>query len=324
MSLKELNFEIMGINELTENILYNQKEVNRMRREIEKLEKLEITEIAKEISDNKSIETNSIKTTEKSKIEDEELEYYYEDLKGIKNSDTLYEDIKEILPSKKNLRYNDLIMKLKLIILKEIKEIERFIREEKITDIELLKEFSDEVKLSRSKINIISAISKEKEDEKDSTSNIENNLIFTTTSLGNVRALDEIKSIDESYYERFYGLFESIKDGTFKNVKRLRGNAKLSKYREVKDDQVRIVFDRLAPHEYAIIAVFTKKHNNDRGYQISLANKVANYKNQKDQMISNLNTKEYRELNKQYEEELFTKLGREKSKQKIKGADNNG
>ena len=325
MSLKELNFEIMDINELTENLLFNQKEITRMRKEIDKLEKLEFNELVKEVKGDSNITITSNEKTEKEKIEDDELDYYYEDLKGIKKSDTLHEDIKDVLPSKKHIRYNDLLTKLKLTLLKEIKEIERFIGEENIEELDLLKEFSNEIKLNREKIKLINKISKEKENEQDVSNEVENNLIFTTTSSGNVRALDEIKNIDESFYERFNGLFESIKDGTFKNVKRLTGNSKLTKYREVKDDQVRVVFDRLAPHDYAIIAVFTKKNDNDRGYQISLINKVSKYKVQKDSMIKNLGNEEYKKLNKQYEQELFNKLGRNniKSKQKVKGVENN-
>ena len=47
--------------------------------------------------------------------------------------------------------------------------------------------------------------------------------------------IEEIKSIDPSFYERIKVLLDSIKNGTFKNVKRFVSNSKLKGFAEVKE-----------------------------------------------------------------------------------------
>ncbi|MBE6157278.1 MAG: hypothetical protein E7160_00570 [Firmicutes bacterium] len=315
MLLRELDFDNMSVKELEDAIIFNQREKNRMLLEIKKLE---INEIVSEITHNKITTVPKKEQTKEEKMEDDELNYYYEDLKNIKYSDNLYNDIKDILPAKKNYRYKELLRKLKLNILKDKKEIERFITEENITDPELLEEFNNEINLNKRKIDIISIISKEQEKEGSNIEEIENNLIFTTTPTGNIRVLEEIKSIDQSFYEKINTLFESIKDGTFKNVKRFTGNNKFSKYREVREDLIRVVFDRISAHDYVIVTVFTKKTTNDRGYQLSLENKISKYKDQKDSILKNIDNDEYRKLHKEYEIELFNRLKPQEAKKQKK------
>ena len=124
--------------------------------------------------------------------------------------------------------------------------------------------------------------------------------------------------MDVDYLESFKGLFESITDGTFKNVKRFNSNNKISGISEVKDFKTRVVFDRIGKYDYAIITAFTKKSNNDKGYLISLELKIKNYLNQKEKMISLLNNDDFRKENHLLEQELYNKLSISNKEKKLR------
>ena len=47
-----------------------------------------------------------------------------------------------------------------------------------------------------------------------------NNIIFSKTTGGNVRVIEELESIPSEYYPAFQELFDSIEDGTLKGIKR--------------------------------------------------------------------------------------------------------
>ena len=107
--------------------------------------------------------------------------------------------------------------------------------------------------------------------------------------------------------EGFRGLINSIRDGSFKNVKRFHSsNNKTAYASEVKDYKIRVVFDRIGPHEYALITAFIKKSDNDIGYQRTLISKIRNYMNIKNSLIENLSNPSFLALQKQYEKELDT------------------
>ena len=296
--------------ELSDAIEQNRKTAKLMRQEINKLKQA-----------NKSYELNKkeekeeailLIEEEKNKMDSDndffnEVDYYFNFLDIINLSDNIKEEIRSILPSDKKTNYDNIIMCLKMGLLKNIKDIKDLLEEEKeALSKEDLEEFKAEINLNQKKIDIITEI--EKDNTTTSEKSLKNNFFFVTTAGGNARVIDEINDMDVDYLESFKGLFESITDGTFKNVKRFNSNNKISGISEVKDFKTRVVFDRIGKYDYAIITAFTKKSNNDKGYLISLELKIKNYLNQKEKMISLLNNDDFRKENHLLEQELYNKL----------------
>lgn len=138
----------------------------------------------------------------------------------------------------------------------------------------------------------------------------ENTLIFVPTSGGNIRILDDIDSIDPIQYRRFEQLIRSIKDGTFKNVKKFNDNNNITGLTEVRDlsNGGRVTFMRIDNNTYAVISAFIKKTTNSNGYQRMIANQCQSYRAVEDQIKANLTNPEFLELQSSYEQELFRKL----------------
>lgn len=247
---------------------------------------------------------------------EDEIDYYLNLVNSIGNAKNFAEELYTILPSKDNCNYENIILRINAELLKSIKEIEELIEEEKdnLTQDDLLEFRNEIVELS----NKMDAISKHNTD-KESSITVENNLIFVPTYAGNIRVLDELSHIDSQYYDGFIGLFDSIKDGSFKNVKRFSTtNNKTSGVAEVKDFKIRVVFDRIGKNDYAIITSFIKKTNVDKNYFETLELKIRSYLNQKDSIIDKLQTDEFREENKEYEKELYGMLTSPKTTAKVK------
>ena len=306
--------------ELSDAIEQNRKTAKLMRQEIDKLKQA-----------NKSYELNKkeekeeailLIEEEKNKMDSDndffnEVDYYFNFLDIINLSDNIKEEIRSILPSDKKTNYDNIIMSLKMGLLKNIKDIKDLLEEEKeALSKEDLEEFKAEINLNQKKIDIITEI--EKDNTTTSEKSLKNNFFFVTTAGGNARVIDEINDMDVDYLESFKGLFESITDGTFKNVKRFNSNNKISGISEVKDFKTRVVFDRIGKYDYAIITAFTKKSNNDKGYLISLELKIKNYLNQKEKMISLLNNDDFRKENHLLEQELYNKLSISNKEKKLR------
>ncbi len=306
--------------ELSDAIEQNRKTAKLMRQEIDKLKQA-----------NKSYELNKkeekeeailLIEEEKNKMDSDndffnEVDYYFNFLDIINLSDNIKEEIRSILPSDKKTNYDNIIMCLKMGLLKNIKDIKDLLEEEKeALSKEDLEEFKAEINLNQKKIDIITEI--EKDNTTTSEKSLKNNFFFVTTAGGNARVIDEINDMDVDYLESFKGLFESITDGTFKNVKRFNSNNKISGISEVKDFKTRVVFDRIGKYDYAIITAFTKKSNNDKGYLISLELKIKNYLNQKEKMISLLNNDDFRKENHLLEQELYNKLSISNKEKKLR------
>ena len=109
--------------------------------------------------------------------------------------------------------------------------------------------------------------------------------------------------------DRFKGLFDSILDGSFKNIKRFnKSNNKNAGVVEVKDYQVRVVFDRIDEDKYAIISAFIKKCDNDKGYATQLEMKIRNYFIQKSLLKEQIKNPEYIKESRKYQEDLYSIL----------------
>lgn len=307
-----LNDKNLTEEQLLEAIKHNSRTAKLMRQEIEKLKQAtEEYQYDKQIQDEeKSISNNEEELVDfpKQNLDFEnEVDYYFSLLDSIMLSDNIKEKINDVMPSKKKPNYNKLIMRIQMEFLKNIKDINDLLEEERdVVSIEDLEDFKREIDLNRKKIEIINILSKEEKNTDEE--NIENNLFFVPTTGGNIRVFEEIDSIDTEYLATFKGLFDSIKDGTFKNVKRLSGSSIMTGISEVKDYKTRIVFDRIGKHDYAIISVFMKKSDNDKGYRVSLELKIKNYLNMKEKMLSCMKKEEFRNEHYLLEHDLYDKL----------------
>lgn len=261
----------------------------------------------------------------KSKIKEEEKidEAFELDIKGYLKElnkltlENIDEKIFSILPDKNNYEFTRIIYRLQLEVLKNINELEEFMEEEKanLTDIDKY-EFDEEKDLEEKKLTYLKStlITEEEKDEK-----IENTLIFVPTTGGNIRVLNELEKIPVEYYETFFDLLISIKNGSFKNSRHFINNANLSGIMEVKGFQTRILYERLAKNKYAVITAFIKKTNVDRGYLESIYQKTKDYFNVKENIKALLDNEEFLQINKEYEEEIFNLLTESNNKVKEKG-----
>lgn len=309
-----MEFIVLDLNnateaQLTATLECNSRTARLMSSEIEKLRR--VSEAAQKREKQPEEETIVVQSQEKEQsIVDEdfenEVEYYYSQIKKL-NSDNLDSEFLNALPARKNYQYERIMNRLKLESFRTIKEIKDFLSEEGLSSGEI-SIFKDDLELEFRKIQLLDKYLAPQAEEEKVQETKENNLIFVPTSGGGIRVLDEIDSMPIEYYDRFNGLFRSIKEGTFKNVKRFAGNSELAGLCEVRDNKVRVLFVRLNNDSYAIISAFIKKTDNDSVYRSSVTKKYMNYQLVENSLISNLANEEFTQLHKDYEKELFRKL----------------
>lgn len=278
-----------------------QTEIDKLKSVAETLQQSKRTVVLKVQPDN----TEEQRTIIDSEFE-KEVEYYYEQLKEL-TLENIEEEIETTLPSKKHYQYERILNRLKLESIRTIKEIKELLIEEGLLGEEITA-FQDEYNLELKKIQLINKLLCHQMEDEISEKPHENKLIFVPTLGGGIRVLDEIDSIPIEYYDRFYGLFRSIKDGTFKNVQRFDSNSSLAGLSEVKDFKVRVLFVRLNSDSYAVISAFTKKTDNDKAYRTATIKKYSDYKTIETRLIENLSNPEFMQLQQEYETELFRKL----------------
>lgn len=237
---------------------------------------------------------------------EEESLFFYSEVKEL-SLDNVNDSLEDVLPPRIHYNYERILRRIQAELLREIKEIRDFMSSE-VLEHEEIRELTGDIKAMLMKIQ---AISKEltKTPEEISTSTIkENAIVFVPTTGGNIRVLDDIERTPLSYYKKFDTLFTSIKEGTFKGVKKMHGA--LDGLAEVRDipTGARVTFMRLDRNTYAIISAFVKKTDNNSGYQRMVENHYQNYKQQESALKINLTNPEFMELHSQYEIELFNRL----------------
>lgn len=285
----------------------NARTARLMRSEIDKLRR--VAEAAKKTK-KPVIEESQEEPEEKQDLIDadfeDEVEYYLSQLREL-TIENIDDEITSALPSRKHYQYTRILNRLKLESIRNLKEIKDLLQEEGVS-LDDLPEFQAEYNLELKKIALITKALEPKQVETEQVEAKENNLIFVPTPGGDIRVLDEIDDIPSEYYDRFNGLFQSIKDGTFKNVRRFSSHNDLVGLCEVKDFKVRVIFVRLNHDSYAVISAFIKKSDNDKAYRASTIKKYFDYQNVENALISNLGNEEFMEMQKTYEQELFRKL----------------
>lgn len=275
----------------------------------------------RELENIELIEEDNILDTEEFDIEeyiesddDFEYEYYYEQIRNMEittDSEQMKQIINYCLPSKNNSSYFKLINRIKIEIVKEISELMSMYRE--TTDDEFKNDIKETIDFENKKLKFVKEAENDKEMQDELI--IQNNIVFAKTNSGNIYAIEDIKSINSEYYASFLELYESIKNGTFKRVKRLTTtNNKTNSVSEVRGFKTRIIFDKLDQNTYVVLQVAIKKSNFDRGYKESLERRVLAYKLQKDKIIQQLNNEEYMNENIKLENKLIQTLSQNKKK----------
>lgn len=282
-------------------------------KEVKKLKELSSKSTKRVEDDNKTPEKEIIydEADEVNSELDDKVDYYNYLISSIDDCEDLQDQIESSLPNPNTGDYKTIVLRLKLKLLKSIKETADFISEcrEELDD-EDLEEYKEEIRLCSKKLEILKSESNEEVNENKTST--KNNFFFPVSSMGNIRVIDEIEKISKSspeFCSEFLELFQSIEDGSFKRVKRFLNNNKLVGISEVRGFKPRVVFDRIGKNDYVIITAFLKKCDNDRGYKDSLELKIQKYMSQRDNIVKKLNNPEYRALNEQYTNELFGKLG---------------
>ena len=296
-----------SLDEMLEVIEDNIRTTTQTREEISKL-KLQSKRTKKQDVVIKPIKKE---TTEKEPYCDidfeEEMEYYLTDYKSLRE-DNLEEDLLSILPSKKTYRYKDIILRLIAESLKEIKEVNELISRENFSSEELT-DLRSVILLEKKKISILKEHLKHK-DEVETEEEVNNEIILVPSLTGNVKIIEDLEHIHPSNYEAFLELVESIKNGTFKGVKRFTNNMRFAGISEVRGFQVRIAFARIGKNKYALITAFTKKCDNDKGYRDSLTQKLSDYRLQEDKLKALAENEEFLRENELNVERLYALLGK--------------
>lgn len=97
----------------------------------------------------------------------------------------------------------------------------------------------------------------------------QNKIIYLQTDSGNVNFLNDLEKIDKSYYNSILKAFESIIDGTFKENKRIGkvGEGFCSPLLQVRVDEIRIFYIKVAPNIYMVIDVIVKNYDKNKKYE---------------------------------------------------------
>ena len=203
-----------------------------------------------------------------------DVELYLSLLKECKTK----EEMVQVLPKHHQPDFELLMNTILSEIVLYCNDIDAFLANEKLSK-EEKDEFKQEIKDIQEIMNWMvqyrDQINTELEEES------KNNLVYLTSSSGNVYALNDIKSIDQAYYDSFLELINSIINGTFKNIKTFVHNNKLVQLYEVKNFKTRIVFSKIFVNTFLIISIFIKKTDNDLKYREQLINRSIIFQNNK-------------------------------------------
>lgn len=310
------NYVILDLNDLNitekqliEAISENTKKAITINTMIKKLQDASIIETKDEKRENNDEQT-STEINRQEEIDEafeDEVEYYLTELNQLEK-DNIEKEISGVLPSHLNYNYKKILLRLQAESLKNIKEIKELIKEEKenLTTEDLTYLYKD-ISFETKKISLIGK-RLEKKEENENPEEFSNNLVFVPTPSGNIRIIEDIKHLAPEYYDGFKGLLDSIKNGTFKNVKRFNSYYEFNGICEVKDSLIRILFARLNKDTYAIISAFTKKCQSDKAYWTMLVNRTTDYRVCSEKLKENLLNEEFIKEQSNIEKNLYTIL----------------
>lgn len=303
--LEDLDYEDKN-KVLSEVFLYNSKMYSLLVEENKKLEHIVTrTNMTKERKEMPSFNDEIIQDENPIQIISLDVDLYVKNIKNCENLDKL----KDLISNKVSI--NTMII-LKLV--EEMYDIKMMLfQDRKNIDSDTKTYFENEVEKLKIKIEYLKQLNN-KETKQNIETNVDNGneLIFLKTNYGNICAYSDIKDIPSENYDLFYGLLESIRLGTFKNVKMFAEIDGIKDLSEVKDSQARVVFDRIGKNTYVIISMFVKKVDSNAIYRASIINRSDLYIQNKDTITSlALTNEEYLEENRQIKNKIYSILKKE-------------
>ena len=313
MDFKFVDVDYLSEEELIQVLNYNHRVYLMKKEEISRLQSATLfDDVKNKVDKNCKIGKTKIEKNKDSFFE-EEVDYYLSDFLDLSEEELDTSKLQEVLPVRKNYNYKKILLRIIAEVNREIKEIHEVILSDSSFSESELCDFKDDIRILQKRIN---CLKKELSMKNDITEEeeIKNKIIFVPTSSGNLRVLDEISNIPEEYYEGFLGLFKSIQDGTFKNIRRFVNNETLKGALEVKDFKIRVVFVRLARDTYAVLTAFTKKNDNDNGYRKPIEIKMGSFRKIHKKLQEQLNNPEFIKYHEDALEELFRILKKDEQK----------
>lgn len=193
-------------------------------------------------------------------------------IKVIKSGSTV-DDIKYLLDKENIKNRNNIINRLLILINKEILENKDLLMYEEDMDI-------------RDDLNNLEFIYEELLDYRDYvdvedvTDNYNMNVVFLMYNEDKSYIERDLEDIREEYYNDFYSLLESIKNGTFKQIKKFANVRRdLYSFTEVKKYQTRIFFTKLDNNTILICGAMVKKVDSSKHYFDYLVNRTKSLNN---------------------------------------------
>lgn len=316
-TFKKVNPEQLTEKELLQVLNYNQDVGKYLKKEMKLTEKVEPLSTPTLIEENKKVPQPE---REMDDFENE-VDFHWSLLSSI-TEPISKEEMLHHLPTSGKENYEKLLYRLKLEVIKIIRECNDMLIEAK--EYKILEGFAfatKEIKIEEQKLEAINdLLNSPTKSEEQENKPVTNKVVFVPNTSGTIRFLEEIDSIPQELYPSVNSLFQSIKDGTFKKVKRFTSNnskiAGISEVRDI-DTGARIVFDQVGDDTYALLTVFIKKVNLSHGYHEQLERKIGNYKARKTEIKEELKNNEYQEQQAAYEKEVCKKL--ETSNKKERG-----
>lgn len=202
------------------------------------------------------------------------------------------EDIKEII-DKPSLEENPDIEKFEYVIIKllnyyqsKMLEIKNMIYDDDCyCNEELKKEIVHEFNIIRSKYRKIMYVYNteklrlERQEIIDTELPTVNNIFFAQTSNGNIYVESDIMEIAKENLDKVKLLLNKLRTDTLvgNESKALIENKKFKGYKELRKDQIRIIYTHLGDNNYLIVGVGTKKTDNDLTLYKKMIDRNINY-----------------------------------------------
>ncbi len=245
-----------------------------------------------------------------------ELDKYVEIVKSI-GWENLEANIDSILPEKEDSNYRNIILRLMLECSKEINDMKEVSHAQdglSKDDLDICNGFIEEYNkyydMLKAKLG--------KEVVTSIVNPCENRLVFMPTKSGNMAVENDLGSIAQERYGTILKLFKSIKDGTFKNDYGFDHMLTLKGLRTVCDQHTYVVYQQLSDDTYLIVSILVKKDTKDKKFFSSLETRYTKCRQMLDKIKENINNEEFMKLQKEYELDLFRRLG--DTKKDSKGA----
>lgn len=178
-----------------------------------------------------------------------------------------FEDIKFLLEKENDKARINIINRLLIVLNAEILELNNLLLNEEDEDIK-----NDLIKLETIYDELIDY--RDYEDVEEQDNNTDMKVVFLMSSEDKSFFEKDLESVPEEYYNDFIVLLESIKHGTFKQVKKfVNVRRDLYPFTEVKKYQTRIFFNKIDANTVLISGAMVKKVSSSKHYFGYLSNR---------------------------------------------------